>query len=246
MSTLVTAGVYLLIRYKIRNHLISLILFISRSTIIISGLIANFENDLKKIIALSTLRQLGLIMRILRLGEVDLGFIHLLIHALFKSLLFICRGVLIHQINNNQDIRFIGRLVRYYPFVRLVFFVSLLSLCGFPFFSGYYSKDLIIEVFLIRKINIVRILILLVSTIFTVSYSIRLIIIVYLSYINKINYFILLGERAIIRVSLIILYFYSLIIGYFYINLINFTLIILNLFEKLIVIQICLVGCILG
>ncbi|XP_035733905.1 NADH-ubiquinone oxidoreductase chain 5-like [Vespa mandarinia] len=247
--TLVTAGVYLLIRYNrylVNNHLMGLILFISRCTIIIAGLIANFENDLKKIIALSTLRQLGLIIRILRLGEVELGFMHLLIHALFKSLLFICRGILIHQINNNQDIRFMGRLVRYYPFVRLVFFVSLLSLCGFPFFSGYYSKDLIIEVFLMSKINIISILMLLISTLFTVSYSVRLIVIVYLSYMNKINYFILFRERLIIRISLIILYFYSLIIGYFLVNLINFTLIILNLFEKLIVIQICLIGCILG
>nr|AKG64614.1 NADH dehydrogenase subunit 5 [Vespa mandarinia]BCD56250.1 NADH dehydrogenase subunit 5 [Vespa mandarinia] len=248
-STLVTAGVYLLMRYNsylMSNHLMSLMLFISSSTMMMSGLMANFENDLKKIIALSTLSQLGLMMSILSLGEVDLGFMHLLIHALFKSLLFMCSGVLIHQMNNNQDIRFMGSLVSYYPFVSLVFFVSLLSLCGFPFFSGYYSKDLIMEVFLMSKMNMVSMLMLLVSTMFTVSYSIRLIIMVYLSYMNKMNYFILLGESVMMSVSLIILYFYSLMIGYFYMNLMNFTLIILNLFEKLMVMQICLVGCILG
>nr|WHL55421.1 NADH dehydrogenase subunit 5 [Vespa mandarinia] len=248
-STLVTAGVYLLMRYNsylMSNHLMSLMLFISSSTMMMSGLMANFENDLKKIIALSTLSQLGLMMSILSLGEVDLGFMHLLIHALFKSLLFMCSGVLIHQMNNNQDIRFMGSLVSYYPFVSLVFFVSLLSLCGFPFFSGYYSKDLIMEVFLMSKMNMVSMLMLLVSTMFTVSYSIRLIIMVYLSYMNKMNYFILLGESVMMSVSLIILYFYSLMIGYFYMNLMNFTLIILSLFEKLMVMQICLVGCILG
>ncbi|KAL2749030.1 NADH dehydrogenase subunit 5 [Vespula maculifrons] len=91
-STLVIAGIIMIIE---------LILFISRRTILISGFIANFELDLKKIIALSTLRQLGLIIRILKSG-----FIHLLIHALFKSLLFISRDNLIHQINNNQRYSF--------------------------------------------------------------------------------------------------------------------------------------------
>ena len=248
-STLVTAGVYLLIRYNyflIDNNIIELILFISRRTIFISGLIANFECDLKKIIALSTLRQLGLIIRILRLGKVDLGFIHLVIHALFKSLLFICRGILIHQINNNQDIRFIGRLIRYYPFVSVVFYISLLSLCGFPFFSGYYSKDLIIEIFLIRKINLFSLFILLIATLFTVSYRVRLVILVFFNYINKRNYFILVSEDYLISLSIVLLYFYSLIIGHFLIKLIDEELIILNLFEKLLVLQICLVGVIVG
>ncbi|KAI4477770.1 hypothetical protein M0802_014667 [Mischocyttarus mexicanus] len=109
-STLVTAGVYLLIRYNfylIYNFINELLLFISRITILISGLIANFEFDLKKIIALSTLSQLGLIIRILSIGIIDLSYFHLIIHALFKSLLFLCSGILIHQIVNNQDIRFI-------------------------------------------------------------------------------------------------------------------------------------------
>lgn len=248
-STLVTAGVYLLIRYNyflIDNNIIELILFISRRTIFISGLMANFECDLKKIIALSTLRQLGLIIRILSLGKVDLGFLHLVIHALFKSLLFICRGILIHQINNNQDIRFIGRLIRYYPFVSVVFYISLLSLCGFPFFSGYYSKDLIIEIFLIRKINLFSLFILLIATLFTVSYRVRLVILVFFNYINKRNYFILVREDYLISLSMVLLYFYSLIIGHFLIKLIDEELIILNLFEKLLVLQICLVGVLVG
>nr|YP_009731374.1 NADH dehydrogenase subunit 5 [Vespa simillima simillima]QHQ97687.1 NADH dehydrogenase subunit 5 [Vespa simillima simillima]QXU75782.1 NADH dehydrogenase subunit 5 [Vespa simillima xanthoptera] len=248
-STLVTAGVYLLMRYNnylIDNHLMSLMLFISSCTMMMSGLMANFENDLKKIIALSTLSQLGLMMSILSLGEVELGFMHLVIHALFKSLLFMCSGILIHQMNNNQDIRFMGSLISYYPFVSLVFFISLLSLCGFPFFSGYYSKDLIMELFLMTKMNMFSMFMLMISTLFTVSYSIRLIILVYLNYMSKMNYFILVSENLLMSLSLIILYLYSLIIGYFLINLMDFTLIILSLFEKLMVFQICLLGGVMG
>nr|YP_009510282.2 NADH dehydrogenase subunit 5 [Vespa affinis] len=248
-STLVTAGVYLLMRYNnylIDSHMMGLMLFISSSTMMMSGLMANFENDLKKIIALSTLSQLGLMMSILSLGSVELGFIHLIIHALFKSLLFMCSGILIHQMSNNQDIRYMGSLINYYPFVSLVFFVSLLSLCGFPFFSGYYSKDLIMEVFLMTKMNLLSMIMLLVSTLFTVSYSVRLIILVYLNYMNKMNYFVLIVESSLMSLSLVILYFYSLMVGYYLINLMDITLIVLSLMEKLLILQICLLGCILG
>nr|UXO94121.1 NADH dehydrogenase subunit 5 [Dolichovespula lama] len=248
-STLVTAGVYLLMRYNIfmmDNGLMSLMLFISSMTMMMSGLMANFEFDLKKIIALSTLSQLGLMMSILSLGEVDLGFIHLIIHALFKSLLFMCSGILIHQMSNNQDIRYMGSLICYYPFVSLVFFISLLSLCGFPFFSGYYSKDLIMEIFLMSKMNFFSVLMLMVATVFTVSYSVRLIILVYFNYMSKMNYMILMNEDYLMSMSLIFLYFYSLMVGYCLINLINSLLIILNLFEKMFVLQICLFGIFLG
>nr|WMM47725.1 ND5 [Vespa orientalis] len=248
-STLVTAGVYLLMRYNsylINNHLMGLMLFISSCTMMMSGLMANFENDLKKIIALSTLSQLGLMMSILSLGEVDLGFMHLVIHALFKSLLFMCSGILIHQMNNNQDIRYMGSLINYYPFVSLVFFISLMSLCGFPFFSGYYSKDLIMEVFLMSKMNMFSMFMLMISTLFTVSYSVRLIILVYLNYMSKMNYFVLISESLLMSLSLIVLYFYSLMIGYFLMNLMDKVLVILSLMEKLLVLQICFIGCIFG
>lgn len=107
-STLVTAGVYLLIRFRflLNNSTIfyALLLF-GNLTIFMAGLGANYEMDLKKIIALSTLRQLGLIMGILSLGFYKMAFFHLLTHALFKALLFLCAGVLIHNIINFQDIR---------------------------------------------------------------------------------------------------------------------------------------------
>nr|YP_010944516.1 NADH dehydrogenase subunit 5 [Chilocorus rubidus]WMB96358.1 NADH dehydrogenase subunit 5 [Chilocorus rubidus] len=173
-STLVTAGVYLLIRF---NFLIleysKMLLFISLITMFMAGLSANFENDLKKIIALSTLSQLGMMMMILSLGEYKLAFFHLLIHALFKALLFMCAGNMIHLMNNNQDIRFMGGMVNTMPLTMVYFNVSNLSLCGFPFLSGFYSKDLIIE-FYSLNFNIFVYLFMYLSLGLTVSYSFRL------------------------------------------------------------------------
>ena len=103
-STLVTAGIYLLIRYvnlldfKYKNF----ILLISRLTMLFAGLVANFELDLKKVVAYSTLRQLRFIIRIWSIGSTELVFLHLFIHAMFKSLIFMCVGRYIHYIYTNQ------------------------------------------------------------------------------------------------------------------------------------------------
>lgn len=177
-STLVTAGVFLLIRFeKIfkENNFLKWFLLISLLTIFISGLNANFEYDLKKIIALSTLSQLGLIIRILFLGFRDLAFFHLLTHALFKALLFICAGIYIHNFNNFQDIRFMGSVRFQIPIVSVCFNFSNLALCGFPFLAGFYSKDLILEIIFLLNFNFFIIFIFLISTLFTVIYTIRLI-----------------------------------------------------------------------
>lgn len=158
-STLVTAGVYLLIRFNkyliINSYFLFLLLFIGRLTIFISGLGANFEIDFKKIIALSTLRQLGLIIRILSLGFMKLAFFHLLTHALFKALLFLCAGIFIHRIINFQDIRISGGFNNQIIFTLIFFNISSLALCGIPFLAGFYSKDIILEFVLISNINII-------------------------------------------------------------------------------------------
>lgn len=175
-STLVTAGVYLLIRfnYAFSSFLINILLYISLITIFIAGLRANYEYDLKKIIALSTLRQLGLIISILALGRYDLAFFHLLTHALFKALLFICAGMVIHNLGNCQDIRFMGALVQSIPLTCLFFNVCNLSLCGLPFLSGFYSKDLIVEFISIGFLNLIVYLIFYVSIGLTACYRFRL------------------------------------------------------------------------
>nr|YP_009731714.1 NADH dehydrogenase subunit 5 [Carpophilus dimidiatus]QHR79662.1 NADH dehydrogenase subunit 5 [Carpophilus dimidiatus] len=175
-STLVTAGVYLLIRFNFSftENMMYFLLFFSCLTMFMSGLGANFEFDLKKIIALSTLSQLGLMMSILALGGYKLAFFHLLTHALFKALLFMCAGNIIHNMNNNQDIRYMGGLINHMPLTCAFFNISNFSLCGLPFLSGFYSKDLIVEVMSMEYLNIFIYMLFYLSIGLTVCYSLRL------------------------------------------------------------------------
>jgi len=177
-STLVTAGVYLLVRFSaaIEGSLVqTTLLLLSSLTIFMAGLGANFEYDLKKIIALSTLRQLGVIMRILSLGYPNLAFFHLLRHALFKALLFMCAGAVIHNIKDYQDIRAMGSLVVSIPLTTFCINLANLALCGSPFLAGFYSKDLILEIAFISPINLVIFILYCLATGLTVCYTFRLV-----------------------------------------------------------------------
>nr|YP_009338590.1 NADH dehydrogenase subunit 5 [Simulium variegatum]ANS71661.1 NADH dehydrogenase subunit 5 [Simulium variegatum] len=177
-STLVTAGVYLLIRFNsllAGNSLGSFLLLISGLTMFMAGLGANFEFDLKKIIALSTLSQLGLMMSILAMGFPKLAFFHLLTHAMFKALLFMCAGAIIHNMKNSQDIRFMGGLVYHMPMTVACLNTANLALCGMPFLAGFYSKDLILETVLLGNLNLFSFFLYFFSTGLTVCYSFRLV-----------------------------------------------------------------------
>nr|ADJ66677.1 NADH dehydrogenase subunit 5 [Panulirus ornatus] len=177
-STLVTAGVYLLIRFSpalMESSVSTLLLLISCLTMFMAGLGANFEYDLKKIIALSTLSQLGVMMSILSLGLPDLAFFHLLTHALFKALLFMCAGMIIHSMKECQDIRRMGSLIYSMPLTSSLMTLSNLALCGMPFMSGFYSKDLILEVAFMSNINMVAFVLYVLATGLTVCYTFRLV-----------------------------------------------------------------------
>jgi NADH-ubiquinone oxidoreductase chain 5 len=176
-------------------------LLVSALTIFIAGLGANFEFDLKRIIALSTLRQLGLIIITISIGLSGLAFFHLLTHALFKALLFICAGGVIHSIGDSQDIRFIGGLSVYMPFTSSSLMVSNFALCGMPFLAGFYSKDYILEMFSMRYINIFGFLLLFLSTGLTVCYSFRLF------------YFVMCGDFNFVSSYSIIETNYSMVFG---------------------------------
>nr|UUJ36869.1 NADH dehydrogenase subunit 5 [Epeorus sp. 03 ZXM-2022a] len=177
-STLVTAGVYLLIRFSPLiegTPVTSFLLLISGLTMFMAGLGANFEFDLKKIIALSTLSQLGLMMSILSLGFYKLAYFHLLTHALFKALLFMCAGAVIHNMKDSQDIRNMGSLVSQMPYTSACLNVANLALCGMPFLAGFYSKDLILEMAALSYLNSFSFFLFFFSTGLTMCYSLRLV-----------------------------------------------------------------------
>lgn len=211
-STLVTAGVYLLIRFNYILGVRNFLFFTGVLTIFISGLGANFEIDLKKIIALSTLSQLGLIITSLGLGFYEYSFFHLLTHAMFKSLLFLCAGVFIHSMGDLQDVRSIGGVIISCPVTSLYFIISSIALCGFPFLSGFYSKDIIIEFFFQTKINFFIERLIFFSTLFTLTYSVRLMYFVFFNNIGK-RHFLNLGESTGMLVPMRFLIILSLIAG---------------------------------
>jgi len=249
-STLVTAGIYLIIRFRkflLSSDINIILYFLSVLTIFIAGAIANVEFDLKKIIALSTLSQLGLIIIILRLGIRMVSFYHLLIHAIFKSMLFICAGVVIHSIINNQDIRLFGNLKEIIPYTIICFFIANLALCGFPFISGFYSKDLIIEILYNIKINIFIIVLVILSLIFTVTYSFRLYYYIFFRNIKFYRY-INLKENILINISIIILVIFRIIIGSVvrWLFFFDIYLVYLRLRLKFLTIRICLLGLVIG
>nr|AIY62030.1 NADH dehydrogenase subunit 5 [Glossotermes oculatus]URH16509.1 NADH dehydrogenase subunit 5 [Glossotermes oculatus] len=175
-STLVTAGVYLLIRFSplFSGWLNTFLLLVSGLTMFMSGLGANFEYDLSSIIALSTLSQLGLMIMTVSVGMPGLAFFHLLTHALFSALLFLCAGFVIHSVFDAQDIRFMGSLASFMPYTCSCLTVSSFSLCGMPFLAGFYSKDSILEMSSMSYINVFGFFLLILSTCLTVCYSFRL------------------------------------------------------------------------
>jgi len=145
---LVTAGIYLLIRliHSINNSIFYKILgFRGALTIFIARIRALRESDIKKIIALSTLRQLGIIIIGVRINSPDIVIFHLIVHAFFKALLFIAAGALIHNSNDFQDLRIIGGHRLDLLVSKRVVILTKISLCGLPFFSAFYSKELILE-----------------------------------------------------------------------------------------------------
>lgn len=249
-STLVTAGVYLLIRFRelIQGWLCSVLLLLSVLTIFISGLGAVFENDLKKIIALSTLSQLGLIIGTLMLGLRRFAFFHLLTHALFKSLLFICAGYIIHGMLDCQDIRFMGSVIRQSPLLGLYFNVSNLSLCGMPFLAGFYSKDLILETVMMTSVNLVIFILFIISVFFTVVYTFRL---VYFRMVDsfKLSGFFHYSDEDFIMLGVIFLIMLMVLFGGSIITWLIFidsSTVVLPFSMKILVLLVCLIGGIIG
>lgn len=176
-STLVTAGVYLLFRHLsdlIYSRFYSVLLFIGLSTMTIARISALNEKDIKKIVALSTLRQLGLIVLRLGSGWIFISFFHLIIHAFFKAIIFISVGNIIHFSQNYQAIKNRGGIILSSPLNSSTLILARLRLCGVPFTAAFFSKEPIIELNCQTTIHFgVRVFIIL-SVFLTVLYSARL------------------------------------------------------------------------
>lgn len=215
-STLVTAGVYLIIRINIfLSHSVigDILIVLGTVTMLMAGLAAMLEIDIKKIIALSTLRQLGIMMIILGIGNPTVAYFHLLSHAFFKAMLFICAGIIIHAIKDYQDIRKIGLGKVSLPITISIIIVANLSLCGLPFLRGFYSKDIILEIMLMGGMRVFILAMVILSTFLTVAYSCRLRFLVGLNISKSESFFSISDGDKIILSGIFILLPFSIMGG---------------------------------
>jgi len=222
-ATMVTAGVFLIARcsflFEYSPNILFFVTIIGSMTAFMASTIGLLQNDLKKVIAYSTCSQLGYMVFACGMSNYNVGVFHLANHAFFKALLFLSAGAVIHAMNDEQDIRRMGGLIQLLPFVYAMFLIGSLSLMGFPFLTGFYSKDFILEL-AFANYTISGHFAYWISTIaafFTSFYSIRLI---YLTFLTETNSF-----RQIIKevhevsllmlVPLVILSIGSIFFGYF-------------------------------
>lgn len=174
-STLVTAGLYLSMRFSFLLYsspvLIRFFLVVSVFTSFYAGINAIFETDIKKLIALSTLSHLGFIGMAFSCGLLYLAFFHLLVHALFKSVLFMSIGDIMTNLFHAQDIRFLSSGYFYTPFSFYIMGVSLLNLLGLPTIRGYFSKDLVLETCNFRNVSFFIVFVIFLNVFFTYYYT---------------------------------------------------------------------------
>jgi len=189
-ATMVTAGVFLILRcsplFEYTPTILLVISIVGGMTAFFAATTGMLQHDLKKVIAYSTCSQLGYMVFACGISSYSVSIFHLMNHAFFKALLFLSAGSVIHALSDEQDMRKMGGLVRIIPYTYMMMFIGSLSLMGFPFFTGYYSKDVILEV-AYAKYTIsgdFSYWLGVISAFFTAFYSIRL---VYLTFISNSN-----------------------------------------------------------
>ena len=221
-ATMVTAGVYLLIRssplLEYSSTVLLLCLWIGGITSVFSSLIGLFQQDIKKVIAYSTMSQLGMMVIAVGLSSYNIALFHLINHAFYKGLLFLGAGSVIHAMGDNQDFRKYGGLRPYLPLTYSVMLIASLSLVAFPFMTGFYSKDLILESaygqFYFSSIVIYFIAV--IGAMFTTLYSIKVLYLTFLTNPNGtlINYIKAHEGDLFMSLPLMILALFSIFFGY--------------------------------
>ncbi len=183
-ATMVTAGIYMVVRSNVLFALapttLDVILWIGVATSVFAAVIGLKQNDIKKVLAYSTVSQLGLMFAALGLGAFSSGIFHLVTHAFFKALLFLGAGSVIHALSGEQDIRQMGGLKKLIPITYITFLLASLAIAGFPLLSGFFSKDEILAHAFEQNKAIWTILF--ISSLLTAFYMFRL---VFLTFFNS-------------------------------------------------------------
>jgi NADH-ubiquinone oxidoreductase chain 5 len=219
---MVTAGVYLLIRssplIEYSSTVLLLCLWLGAITTVFSSLIGLFQQDIKKVIAYSTMSQLGMMVIAIGLSSYNVALFHLVNHAFYKGLLFLGAGAVIHAVADNQDFRKYGGLITFLPLTYSVILIASLSLVAFPFMTGFYSKDFILESAFGQYYfsSIAVYVIAVIGAIFTTLYSVK---VLYLTFLTNPN-----GSKAyykhahegdlFLSLPLVILAVFSIFFGY--------------------------------
>lgn len=221
-ATMVTAGVYLLMRssplIEYSSTVLLLCLWLGAVTTVFSSLIGLFQQDIKKVIAYSTMSQLGMMVIAVGLSSYNIALFHLVNHAFYKGLLFLGAGAVIHAVSDNQDFRKYGGLISFLPLTYSVILIASLSLVAFPFMTGFYSKDFILESaygqYYFSSIAVYFVAV--IGAVFTTLYSVK---VLYLTFLTNPNGPITSYKHAhesdiFMSLPLVILAIFSIFFGY--------------------------------
>jgi NADH-ubiquinone oxidoreductase chain 5 len=220
---MVTAGVFLLVRcsfiFEKSNFILFLIILIGSCTALFSSMVATYQYDVKKIIAYSTCSQLGYMFFSAGLSNYNIALFHLFNHAFFKALLFLGAGSIISSLLDEQDLRKMGSLAYKMPFTYFSILVGSLAILGFPFLTGFYSKDILLELaYVSYSVDSLYIYMMgILTAFFTAVYSFKLIFFVFFIKSNLYNKNVKLNEsNFFMLIPLLILSILSIFVGYLF------------------------------
>jgi len=223
-ATMVTAGVFLVIRNSVLFEYCSNILWfigiIGSITCLFAAIIGCFQFDIKRVVAYSTCSQLGYMFFSSGLSNYNVSLFHLFNHAFFKALLFLSMGAVLHALNDEQDMRKMGALLKLMPFTYVMVMIGSIALLGLPFLTGYYSKDFLLEfTFSMYTMNSIYVYSLgIIAAFFTTFYSLRLIYWIFFSFINvyKLHLSLVTESGIYMTFAMFILSLCSIAIGYIF------------------------------